>query len=772
MSLSDWCIVLIPLAFVVYMGFWSRRYIVQVSDFLTAGRCARRYLISFAGVADGLSIVALVSYLEVVYKTGFALSFWNNIMLPLSIVMGLTGFCTYRFRQTRAMSFGQLLEIRYSRKLRIFSAILRSLSEILANMIMPAIAARFFINFLDLPRTFTVCGMNFSTFNTIMIITVSLAVLIVCLGGTLSLMITDCIQGMISYPLMTLFVVFVLFKFSWGGEVIPVMNDRTAGESFLNPYDVSSLRDFNLFYIGVGFFSAVLHRGSWIGYGSDSAAISPHEQKMAGLLGNFRGVLAMLFYLLVSVAVITFMNHESFASGAKKVRDRTSRIAACEVIPEPAVREKVVSTLKNIPEQKHQIGKDAPLSDVKNLETTYFDTVQHTLNTEMNDPARSNYIFQKFRTVYNQMLFASGMREMLPAGMIGLFCLLMVLAMLSTDDSRIFGSALTVAQDVVMPLIKRSLSGKEHLRLLRWAAVFVGICFFIGSSFMAQLDYIRLFVTTMCIIWMGGCGPVMIFGLYSRFGTTAGAWTSLLTGLFMALFYVAVTQCWTHIYQLLIKWGILDEVTSFIEVCSRPFEPYIVWRMSPVKFPINANEYYFLTMLITLILYITVSFLNKREPFNLDRMLYRGKYNLDNKQVEKVRWNWKSVWGNLIGITPEFSRGDKVIAWSIFGYSIVFQFIISFVGVIIWNAFFWKWSMVEWGWYFLITTLVVPGIIAAIVAVWFGLGIIVDFRHFFRDIKNRKINELDNGRVEGNMSLADKKELEKVDAEKTAGHHC
>ena len=145
MSLSDWCIVLIPLAFVVYMGFWSRRYIVQVSDFLTAGRCARRYLISFAGVADGLSIVALVSYLEVVYKTGFALSFWNNIMLPLSIVMGLTGFCTYRFRQTRAMSFGQLLEIRYSRKLRIFSAILRSLSEILANMIMPAIAARFFI---------------------------------------------------------------------------------------------------------------------------------------------------------------------------------------------------------------------------------------------------------------------------------------------------------------------------------------------------------------------------------------------------------------------------------------------------------------------------------------------------------------------------------------------------------------------------------------------------------------------------------------------------
>ena len=57
---------------------------------------------------------------------------------------------------------------------------------------------------------------------------------------------------------------------------------------------------------------------------------------------------------------------------------------------------------------------------------------------------------------------------------------------------------------------------------------------------------------------------------------------------------------------------------------------------------------------------------------------------------------------------------------------------------------------------------------AAITAVWFGIGGVIDLRRMFIDLETRTINVLDDGRVEGNMSLADKAQLEAVDKEKSS----
>ena len=139
MKWFDWLILLLPVCFVLYMGFYSRRYIRGVADFLSAGRLCGRYVICVADMANALSIIGLIAFVEISYKTGFALNFWYNLTAPVTIFMGLTGFCFYRFRETKAMSLGQFLEMRYNRTFRIFAAGLRSISEMLANMIMPAV---------------------------------------------------------------------------------------------------------------------------------------------------------------------------------------------------------------------------------------------------------------------------------------------------------------------------------------------------------------------------------------------------------------------------------------------------------------------------------------------------------------------------------------------------------------------------------------------------------------------------------------------------------
>ena len=151
--------------------------------------------------------------------------------------------------------------------------------------------------------------------------------------------------------------------------------------------------------------------------------------------------------------------------------------------------------------------------------------------------------------------------------------------------------------------------------------------------------------------------------------------------------------------------------------------------------------------------------------FNLERMLHRGKYSVDGEVKTQMEWSFRNVFSKLIGITPEYSIGDKVIAWGIFSYSITYQFGLAFLLVLIWNSVS-PWPATWWGVYFMIIMLIVPGIMGAITAVWFGIGGVVDLVRLFRDLKTRVVNPLDDGRVEGNMSLADKAQLEAVDRKK------
>ena len=764
MGLIDWLIVIIPVTFVIGMGLYSRKYVRSVVDFLSAGRVCGRYVICASDVANALSIITLVAYVEVHYKTGFAINFWMAIMAPIGMIMALSGYCVYRYRETKAMSLGQFLEMRYNRTFRIFAASLRSVSEILANSIMPAIAARFFIYFLDLPLKVSIFGLTIPTFILIIVICLTLAISILCMGGTLAMVITDAIQGMLCFPLIVVFIFFILYHFSWSNEIVPVMMDRVQGESFINPYDVSNLRDFNLFFVVIIIFNSIFHRASWIGAGLSSAAKNPHEQKMASILGAWRGQVSTIFYVLIALTIITLMNHRNFSSEAKSIRDNISSNISKELVPDQAQRASFNKTIQAVPAQNHQIGVDTPLSQKHNIDTPVLKTAHKKL-VEINGSSGGNEKFQQFRTLFHQEMLATSMRELLPSGLLGLFMLLMVLAMISTDNSRIYSAAVTVTQDVILPLKKKSFSLKQHVLVLRIVSISIGVIFVVCSTFMAQLDYINLFVTIMCSMWLGGCAPVMIFGLYSRFGTTAGAFSSLIAGMLLSLEAILIKRNWADVvYPWLDNNGFVEPIGNFLTAISSPFNPYIIWEMNPVKFPINSYEIFFLISLFTLFLYITVSYFTMKEPFNLDRMLHRGKYNIDSENKEDLKFTFHHIFRKILGITKDYSTGDKVIAYAFFIQSFVWGFLCAFLGVVIWNEVT-PWPIEWWGTYFFIILIAIPLCLTVISVFWFGIGGAVDLFRLFRDLKDRIANPLDNGQVEGHVSLADKAEFEKIEHE-------
>lgn len=780
MTWLSWMIVILPVLGVLFAAFYSKRYVKDVADYLACGRVAGRYVISVGDMAAGLSVISLVAACEANYQVGIAYHFWGAINTPISVLLALSGYCVYRFRQTRCLSIGQFLELRYSRSFRMVAASIRTIAEMITNAIGPAVAVRFFIYFLGIPHHFTILGMELPTYGIMVAVLLIIATAIIWPAGRISLLVTDSIQGMMSYPIFVIFVVFVLSNISWFNDVAPVMLDRAAGESFLNPKDIHNLRDFNMFAIFAGIVSNILNRAAWIGNDTSGSARNPHEQKMASILGTWRNGFSYTMMSLIGLFLITYMLSNRYASEARDVRVRLSDKVAAEVVARPEIRAKIAEKVAAIPVASHVIGQDPPYSQKNNPDTPYLDAVLTTLRAEMpnNDDSAAaakgenvakhenpNFVFQKFRSLYNQMMMPTLLGGLFSPLLMGLFTLLMVMLLISTDDSRIFNASSTIIQDIVVPIRRKEMSVFEHLTWLKGCTLGVTILFFVISLFFAQLDFINMFTTMMCALWLGASGPIMLGGLYTRFGTTFGAWCSLAFGSGTAFIGLLLQRNWAdYVYPWIEGHGYVGAVGNAFVAVSKPFNPWIVWEMNPIKFPVNSIEISFIAMMLGIVGYLLGSLITYREPFNLDRLLHRGKYHPDGEQpvvVEKLSVG-SFIYRRMIGITPEYTRGDRLIAWSVFLWSIVYGFGIMFCGVLIWNKFS-PWPVQRWGVYYYITTIVASLLVGCVSTVWFMWGGFRDMVAMFRDLAARVANPLDDGRVVGHVSLADKEHFEEVE---------
>ena len=852
----DWIIMLVPFTAVLAIAVYTRRYARDVVDYLAAGRVAGRYVICVGDVATALSVQVLVGNCESTYRAGSAMGFWGILTMPLGMFLSLAGYCVYRWRACRALSFGQFLEMRYSHSFRVTAATIRNFAEMITNSISPAIAANFFIYFLGLPHRImlfkgTPLEVNLPCFAILVAISLTLALVAIWPAGRISLLVTDTFQGIVSYPIFVLIAGYVFFHFAWGTTIEPVIMDRVPGESFVNPFDISKLRDFNMFALGVSLMATILQRASWFGNDTSNAGRTPHEQKMAGVLGTWRNGFAYTMVGLLTLLVITTMNHERFIQPGNPTgfSSHETRVAllnkvASEVVPDEAVREQIAADLAAMappvhrtfkdpvpeavrdehaayfaamdayardprhappvpapsPELAEWLGPNMPLSQLKNLDTPYIDAVRARINgnipaelraeadaiadavrrrgedPSVEVPAPSPELAavqganakqaQKLRTVYGQMMHPMVVRRILPTGLVGLFALLMVMLLVSTDDSRIFNASSTWVQDVILPFFKKPPTSHQHIMILRWASVAVAVFFFVVAVFFSQLDYINLFVTIMCAVWLGGGGTVMVFGLYSRFGNTAGAWCSIAFGSGFSLFGLFMQRNWADgVVPWLSSHGWTEGVFRFFAKLSEPLNPWVDWswglnsgestyeqalQLFREKFFMNSPEIYGLSMVLSVIAYCTGSWVARRffgvPLFNLDKLLHRGEYadDVESERLAKAKAKKVTILGRIVGIDGEYTLGDKIIAWSVFVYTICYRLGLTFLAVLLWNSFA-KWPKPWWGTYYYVTSLIIPIIVGCVSTVWFMWGGIRDSRRLFKDLEARVTDASDNG---------------------------
>ena len=323
-AVLDWVIVGAVVAIMLLGAIVSRSYMRSVADFLAAGRTAGRYLLTVSQGVAMVGAISIVGFFEQNYVGGFPLTWWGLTTAVVVLVITMSGFVIYRFRQTRSLTLAEFFERRYSKSFRVFVGLLAFFAGIINFGIFPAVGARFFINFVGLPHSFGVLGFEISTFPLLMILMLSLALFFVFSGGQVAVIIADFIQGTFVNVVLVIITIYLLFLVDWT-QILQALSAAPENASLLNPFKTSQVEDFNFWFFLIGTVGVVYVVMSWQGpQAYNASAKNAHEAKMGQVLTNYRDIPRILFVLLVPIVAYTVLHHPDFAARAAYVNDMLS----------------------------------------------------------------------------------------------------------------------------------------------------------------------------------------------------------------------------------------------------------------------------------------------------------------------------------------------------------------------------------------------------------------------------------------------------------------
>lgn len=327
MTIIDWLVFGLPLVLVLGVGLLTQKYMRSVADFLSGGRLAGPYLLAVAKGELQAGAVVFVASFEVISRSGFTLVWWSWIAVPVTLIVAISGFVVYRYRETRAMTLAQFFELRYSKRFRVFTGMLGFAAGIINFGIIPAVGARCMVYFLGLPPTVNLLSTTVSTSLLLMAVFLSITVFITLSGGLITVMVTDCIEGILSQFFYLIIIAALLMMFSWS-QISEVLTNQPDGHSLINPFDSGGLKDFNIWYVLMSLFVGVYGTMAWQNASAyNSAAITPHASVMGGILGRWRESGKVAVVTLLAICAMTYLSHPDFARGAAAVHDQLAQIS-------------------------------------------------------------------------------------------------------------------------------------------------------------------------------------------------------------------------------------------------------------------------------------------------------------------------------------------------------------------------------------------------------------------------------------------------------------
>ncbi len=329
---------------------------------------------------------------------------------------------------------------------------------------------------------------------------------------------------------------------------------------------------------------------------------------------------------------------------------------------------------------------------------------------------------------------------LLTSGIKGMFCAVALFGILASQGEQLHRYGSTLLQDVILPLRKKPLEPREHVRWLKLSAVGIAIFACVFSALYKPLDYLVMITFLIGVIYLGGIGVVVWGALYWKRGTTEGALVSLALAGALGIALNVIQPFWPQICPTLIQWIGPGSVATYLAAHT-------------AKLPLNGLELSAIVALVSTIAYVAVSLRTCREPFNLDAMLHRGKYRIASETVA-VGASTRGTWlERALCFDENFTRGDKAMVYVTLAWTLFWQAVA--VGIILWTLLVGRLSANWFVDYFFYVTLPVSLAVGVVTTFWFAFGVTRDLRQLFVTLKTVKPNDADDGTVRNHHNLAD-----------------
>jgi SSS family solute:Na+ symporter len=230
---------------------------------------------------------------------------------------------------------------------------------------------------------------------------------------------------------------------------------------------------------------------------------------------------------------------------------------------------------------------------------------------------------------------------------------------------------------------------------------------------------------------VAGGGAAIIGGLYTRWGTTAGAWSAMLAGIGISVPGLVV----------------LNAPTAWVEAMAAPEPafPAPAAAFNWVRENVTGMELSFVAMMASCGAYVVASLAGGIRRFDLDRMLHRGRWRVEGDPAldEAPR-----TFLEKIGFDRQYRGWDRFVAVITLAWPLAFT--VLFLAATPWLL--WRraagepvsdqaWSAWWHGWTWFILAA------STVVMAWFSIGGVRDYVRLRRDLRAYRPDDADDGRV-------------------------